>query len=87
MTDLCNSPSDDCDRKGKADVPAVAVMPPARPLLWAFAAWLTKLRGRRRLGQLHRLNDYLLWDIGLSAREDDPEVSRRFVARREVEME
>lgn len=87
MTDLCNSPSDDCDQKGKADAPAVAVMPPARRLLWAFAAWLTKSRDRCRLGQLHRLNDHMLWDIGLSPREDDHEVARRAVARREVEME
>ena len=87
MTDLCNSSSDDCDRKGEADAPAAAVMPRARRLLWAFAAWLTKLRRRRRLGQLHRLNDHLLWDIGLSAREGEREVSRRVVARREVEME
>jgi hypothetical protein len=29
----------------------------------------------------------MLWDIGLSTREGDREVSRRVVARREVEME
>jgi hypothetical protein len=29
----------------------------------------------------------MLWDIGLSPREDDHEVARRVVARREVEME
>lgn len=87
MTDLCNSPSDDCDQKGEADAPAVAVMPPARRLLWAFAAWLTKLRNRRRLGQLHRLNDHMLWDIGLSTREGDREVPRRFAGRQDIEME
>jgi len=83
MTDLCNSPSDDCNQ----EAPAVAVMRPARRLLRAAAAWLTKSRGRRRLGQLHRLNDHMLWDIGLSTREGDREVPHRFVARREVKME
>jgi len=87
MTDLCNSPSDDCNQEGKADAPAVAVMRPARRLLRAAAAWLTKSRGRRHLGQLHRLNDHMLRDIGLSLREGDYEVPHRFVARREVEME
>ena len=87
MTDLCNSPSDDCNQKGQAGTPAAAVMPPGQRPFWAFATWLRTLRGRHRIGQLHRLNDHMLGDIGLSPREDDHEVPRRVIARREVEME
>jgi len=69
MTDLCNSPSDECDPKGQADAPAVTAMPPARRLLWAFAAWLRKSRGQHRLARLHRLNNHMLNDIGLAQGE------------------
>jgi len=87
MTDLCNSPSDECDPKGQADAPAVTAMPPARRLLWAFAAWLRKSRGQHRLARLHRLNNHMLNDIGLAHRESDHEVPRRFAARQEIETE
>jgi len=87
MTDLCNSPSDDCDQKEKADVPAVAAMPPAWRLLWAFAAWLKPSGGEHRLARLHRLNDHMLTDIGFSPRESDRQAPRRFAARQEIETE
>ena len=87
MTDLCNSPSDDCDQKEKADAPAVAAMPPAWRLLRAFAVWLKPPREQNHLARLHRLNDHMLTDIGLFPRKDDHEVPRRFAARREIETE
>jgi hypothetical protein len=44
-------------------------------------------RGKPCLGRLHRLNDHLLRDIGLSLREGDPEVPHRFAVRQDIDTE
>jgi hypothetical protein len=84
MTELCDAPPD-C-QEGK---PVSTGNSGPRRWLWAFLSIgrLKAAQGKPRLGRLHRLNDHLLRDIGLSLREGDHEVPHRFAARQDIDTE
>ena len=77
MTELSETPCCDDHSQGKADAPIVAGKRPIRRLLRAFVAWL-----RRPKPHVHRMNDYMLRDIGLESTRDKRNV---FSVRRDLE--
>jgi uncharacterized protein YjiS (DUF1127 family) len=79
MTDICDPSPGDSDREKDRDAPAI-VNPPS---VWRWLRALSTLRRtlsarqearrRRRLLRLHRMNDYMLKDIGLTRSDyEDP---------------
>jgi len=75
VTDLCDPPSGDDCRDGERDAPAIANM----PSIWRWLRALSSIclrpalrrKRRHRAIRLHRLNDYMLKDIGLIRTEDN----------------
>jgi hypothetical protein len=60
VTEFSETPCCDDHGQGQADAPIVAGKRPIRRLLRAFVAWLQRLNPN-----VHRMNDYMLRDIGL----------------------
>jgi hypothetical protein len=69
MTDICDPSCGDNDREKEEDAPATANSPSVWRSLWALSSlWLgygSRRRKARRSARLHRLNAYMLRDIGV----------------------
>ena len=69
MTDICDPSSSDNDREKEGDAPATVNSPSVWRSLWALStSWLglaSRRREGRRSARLHRLNAYMLRDIGV----------------------
>jgi uncharacterized protein YjiS (DUF1127 family) len=82
MTNLYDPSSGEDCRNEEGDAPAIAGLPPVWRWLRALSSlrllpvsWLKPSHKRRRTLQLHRMNDYLLKDLGL-VRVEDEDVER-----------
>jgi uncharacterized protein YjiS (DUF1127 family) len=83
VTDLCTPSSGKDGRERERDAPAIANMPSIRRWLRTLSALRSALyarriaRKQRRIIRLHRMNDHLLQDIGLTRLEfEESEIDR-----------
>lgn len=67
MTDICDPSSGDCDREKEGDAPATVNSPSVWRSLWALPTFWRRGSRRKvdRVARLHRLNEYMLRDIGV----------------------
>ena len=83
MTGACDPLSDDCCAKRERDAPATARIHSIWRLLRALSDWRANLvtrhcaRNARRVIRLHRMNDYMLKDMGLTRLDDERLASAR----------
>jgi uncharacterized protein YjiS (DUF1127 family) len=80
MTGVCDPLSDDCCEESESDVPATAK---TWRLMRTFSNWRANLiahhhaRNARRVIRLHRMNDYMLRDMGLTRLDDERPASEK----------